>query len=116
MTAEEIIESVVNNHNDYIQFAVADIDGVLRGKMLSKKKFLKGIKEGFGFCNVIFGWDVNDACYAKGFVSGWHTGFPDAFATLDLIYVQFPGIMKCLFSWLILVVLKRRQAFVHVRY
>lgn len=35
-----------------------DIDGVLRGKIMSKDKFLSAAKsDGFGFCSVIFGWD-----------------------------------------------------------
>lgn len=35
-----------------------DEDGVLRGKIMSKSKFLSAVKtEGFGFCSVIFGWD-----------------------------------------------------------
>jgi glutamine synthetase len=36
-----------------------DVDGVLRGKIMSKSKFLSCIKSDgqFGFCSVIFGWD-----------------------------------------------------------
>jgi glutamine synthetase len=52
--------------------------------VISRKKFLQAIKEGLGFCNVIFGWDMNDACYDNSSVSGWQTGYPDAFATIDL--------------------------------
>jgi len=67
-----------------IKFAVADIDGVLRGKIISKAKFLKGLDEGLGFCNVIFGWDMGDVVYDNSAVSGWHTGYPDAIVTIDL--------------------------------
>ena len=35
-----------------------DIDGVLRGKIMSKSKFLSACRAtSFGFCSVIFGWD-----------------------------------------------------------
>src|ERR1700753_1290673 len=84
MTEKEIIQKVESSGGNPIKFAVADIDGVLRGKIINKEKFLKGIKDGIGFCNVIFGWDINDACYDNGDVTGWQTGYPDSFATIDL--------------------------------
>lgn len=37
-----------------------------------------------GFCDVIFGWDMEDALYDKGKISGWHAGFPDSPAVLDV--------------------------------
>ncbi len=77
---KQIIE---NLDSDKIKFAVTDIDGVLRGKLISKAKLLKGLEEGLGFCNVIFGWDINDAVYDNTSVSGWHTGYPDSIATID---------------------------------
>ena len=80
----KLIEELKKNNCDKIKFAVTDVDGVLRGKIISLNKFEKAIKNGVGFCNVIFGWDMNDECYMNGDVSGWHTGYPDAFATIDL--------------------------------
>ena len=75
---------IEDSGSDKIKFAVTDIDGVLRGKIISKAKLLKGIEEGLGFCNVIFGWDINDVVYDNTTVSGWHTGYPDSMATIDL--------------------------------
>src|SRR5512134_2989533 len=60
-----------------------DIDGVLRGKYISPDKFWSSLDKGFGFCDVIFGWDVNDAMYDNAEVTGWHTGYPDVHAVLD---------------------------------
>lgn len=80
----DIIQRLRENNIDKIKFAVTDIDGVLRGKIININKFVKAIENGVGFCNVIFGWDVNDTCYTNGAVSGWHTGYPDAFASIDL--------------------------------
>jgi len=84
MTQDEIIEKIKQSEHTKIKFAVPDIDGVLRGKVISKEKFLKAVKEGIGFCNVIFGWDMNDNCYDNTSISGWDTGYPDAIASIDL--------------------------------
>lgn len=76
-----IIES--GEHNK-VKVALCDIDGVLRGKYMSAEKFLSAIDGGFGFCDVAFGWDSGDVAYDKAQVTGWHTGYPDAKATIDL--------------------------------
>ena len=60
----------------------------MRGKYLHIDKF-KGAAEpypagGFGFCDVVFGWDSSDQCYDNTSVTGWQHGFPDALARLDL--------------------------------
>jgi len=61
-----------------------DIDGVLRGKYVSLDKFWSAVEGGFGFCDVIFGWDIADVLYDNAKVTGWHSGYPDAHATIDL--------------------------------
>ncbi|MCC6897952.1 MAG: glutamine synthetase [Polyangiaceae bacterium] len=60
-----------------------DIDGVLRGKYVSLDKLKSALSKGFGFCDVIFGWDVADVLYDNVKVTGWHTGYPDTHAVLD---------------------------------
>jgi glutamine synthetase len=60
-----------------------DIDGVLRGKYVSLEKLRSALEKGFGFCDVIFGWDMADVLYDNAKVTGWHTGYPDAHAVLD---------------------------------
>ncbi|MFO0566938.1 MAG: glutamine synthetase family protein [Polyangiaceae bacterium] len=60
-----------------------DLDGVLRGKYVSLAKLESVSASGFGFCDVIFGWDVADVLYDNSKVTGWHTGYPDAHAVLD---------------------------------
>jgi glutamine synthetase len=66
-----------------IKVAVTDIDGVLRGKYLHADKFASAMEGGFGFCDVVFGWDMTDAVYDNTTVTGWQHGFPDALARLD---------------------------------
>jgi len=67
-----------------VKVACSDIDGILRGKFLHIDKFAGAIDGGFGFCDVVFGWDSHDQCYDNTQVTGWHHGFPDALARLDL--------------------------------
>ena len=71
-----------------VKVACSDIDGVLRGKYLHKDKFFGAVRPfpegGFGFCDVVFGWDSSDLCYDNAQVTGWQHGFPDALARLDL--------------------------------
>ena len=57
---------------------LADIDGVLRGKFVSGEKIDSLMAKGGGFCDCVFGWDMDDQLYDGGAVTGWHTGFPDA--------------------------------------
>src|SRR5437764_15083091 len=61
-----------------------DVDGVLRGKDVSLDKCWSGGAGGLGFCDVIFGWDSGDALYDNSAVTGWHSGYPDTHATVDL--------------------------------
>ena len=61
-----------------------DIDGVLRGKYMSLDKFASVLAAGFGFCDVIFGWDIADTLYGTSSVTGWESGFPDALAVADV--------------------------------
>ena len=61
-----------------------DIDGVLRGKYLSLDKFWSVAEGGFGFCDVVFGWDIGDVCYDNTTVTGPTTGYPDIHARVDL--------------------------------
>jgi glutamine synthetase len=82
--ARRIVEQVLGSPATRVKVAVSDIDGVLRGKYLHKEKFVSAAESGFGFCNVVFGWDSNDQCYDNTTWTGWHTGFPDALAQLDL--------------------------------
>lgn len=68
-----------------VKLAGVDVDGVLRGKLVSKKKFLGIAKEGFGFCSVIFGWDMHDQTYFRELaISNAENGYHDIIAIPDL--------------------------------
>src|SRR5690606_37245469 len=62
----------------YVKVGVFDMDGVLRGKYMKAEKFLCALDSGFGFCDVVLGWDSNDQLYDNVDLTGWHTAYPDA--------------------------------------
>jgi glutamine synthetase len=62
----------------HVKLGLFDLDGVLRGKYLGRDKFLGALEAGFGFCDVVLGWDSNDQLYDNVSFTGWHTAFGDA--------------------------------------
>jgi len=79
-----IVADVLKSPTPGVKVAVSDIDGILRGKVLHKDKFVSAVEGGFGFCDVVYGWDMHDQCYDNTTTTGWHKGYPDAIARLDL--------------------------------
>jgi len=67
-----------------VKLGGTDLDGILRGKYISLEKFWSVLEGGMGFCDVVFGWDMADELYDKPTVTGWHSGYPDAPAKIDL--------------------------------
>jgi glutamine synthetase len=83
-TSRDVLEEIEKGPFEKVKVAITDIDGILRGKYMHKQKFLSAAESGFGFCNVVFGWDAGDVCYDNVPYTGWHSGYPDALARLDL--------------------------------
>ena len=81
---KEIINELKTSKTNRVKLAITDIDGILRGKVVSMDKFLSIVENGFGFCDVVFGWDSADVAYDNARYTGWHTGYPDAQVKLDL--------------------------------
>jgi glutamine synthetase len=83
---KDALARLARDSSPKVKVAITDIDGVLRGKYLHRDKLLAAAQPGagFGFCNVIFGWDVADVCTDNSAYTGWHSGYPDAQAALDL--------------------------------
>ncbi|HEV7332787.1 MAG TPA: glutamine synthetase family protein [Flavisolibacter sp.] len=84
MPANNILTYVKEHPSQKVKIAFADIDGILRGKYISAEKFLSVAENGLGFCDVVFGWDAADASYDNSRFTGWHSGYPDCPAKLDL--------------------------------
>ncbi|HEY4772688.1 MAG TPA: glutamine synthetase family protein [Steroidobacteraceae bacterium] len=67
---------------EYIKVGVFDVDGILRGKYVSRDKFFSVLDKGLAFCDVVLGWDSNDQLYDNVRFTGWHTAYPDAMVRL----------------------------------
>ncbi|HUL94682.1 MAG TPA: glutamine synthetase family protein [Usitatibacter sp.] len=81
---DAVVEAIRKSGAAKVKVAVSDIDGILRGKYIHRDKFFSAVEGGFGFCDVVFGWDAHDQCYDNTKLTGWHHGFPDAMVRLDL--------------------------------
>lgn len=80
----EIIELLAQQQTEKVKIAITDMDGILRGKLISFEKFKSIVEKGFAFCNVVFGWDAADVAYDNVKFTGWHSGYPDATAMVDI--------------------------------
>lgn len=79
-TADDAKRIIEERELSHIKVGVFDIDGILRGKYMSREKFYSALDKGFGFCDVVLGWDSEDQLYENPGVdyTGWHSGYPDA--------------------------------------
>jgi glutamine synthetase len=72
-------KAIVEQRNlSHVKVGVFDVDGIMRGKYMSRAKFLSALESGYGFCDVVLGWDCQDQLYDNVQFTGWHTGYPDA--------------------------------------
>jgi glutamine synthetase len=74
----DIRRSLTERDIEHVKIGVFDTDGVMRGKYLSRDKFLSAFDKDLSFCDVILGWDSNDQLYDNTKFTGWHTAYPDA--------------------------------------
>ncbi|MEJ0037443.1 MAG: glutamine synthetase [Gammaproteobacteria bacterium] len=77
-TAADAKAIVAERGLTHVKVGAFDIDGILRGKYMSRAKFESALESGFGFCDVVLGWDSKDQLYDNARYTGWHTGYPDA--------------------------------------
>lgn len=77
-TADDARRLFEESGADYVKVGLFDMDGILRGKYMHRDKFLSALEKGFGFCDVVLGWDSNDQLYDAATYTGWHTAYPDA--------------------------------------
>lgn len=84
LTPAEIVDELVERGTRRVKLGITDIDGVLRGKYLTMDKFRSLAGSTAGFCDCIFGWDLNDQLLDNVTFSSWDKGFPDAPYRLSL--------------------------------
>jgi glutamine synthetase len=85
ISPEQVLEQLKKDPKQKVKYAIVDIDGVLRGKVVSTDKFLSCLEGGSSFCDVVLGWDSADKCYEEDIkFTGWHSGYPDVKTSVDL--------------------------------
>lgn len=77
-TAADARKIVQERGLTHVKVGLFDVDGVMRGKSMSREKFFSSLETGFGFCDVVLGWDSQDQLYDSVKFTGWHTAYPDA--------------------------------------
>ncbi|OAE56464.1 glutamine synthetase [Achromobacter insolitus] len=77
-TVEDAERLVQASQLSHIKVGLSDVDGVMLGKYLRRDKFLGALRSGLAFCDVVFGWDLDDQLYDNTKYTGWHTAYPDA--------------------------------------
>ncbi len=80
-TKANIARLLAGDHK--VKVAGVDCEGMLRGKVMDKDKFLASLEDGFGFSSVLFGWDLHDVLYEDNHGS-IQAGYGDFNAIPDL--------------------------------
>ena len=81
-STHDILKLVSERSPNCAKVGVFDIDGIFRGKYMAVDKLRSALEKGFGFCDVVMGWDSNDQLLDNLSFTGWHTAYPDAEARL----------------------------------
>src|SRR5687767_7482642 len=101
VTTADILKQVSAGSPACAKVGLFDIDGVFRGKYMAADKLASALEKGFGFCDVVLGWDSNDQLVDNLSFTGWHTAYPDAEARLlpeTLRSVSFEGDMPLMLA------------------
>ena len=78
-TVNEAKKIIEERSIEYVKVGIFDTDGIFRGKYMQAAKFMTVLEKGFEFCDVVFGWDLNDQLYGNDVtITGWHSGYSDA--------------------------------------
>ena len=84
MDIAEIKKKIDEKRIEFVKIGAADIEGVYRGKRVATKYFLNSLEDGFGQCDVLFGWDIAENVLPNLKVSNWERGFADIVMKPDL--------------------------------
>lgn len=78
--------------DDYVKIAGVDCDGILRGKVIAKSKFLASATSGIAMSSAIFGWDMHDELYTtETTIATAEQGYADLLGFPDLVsYRRLP--------------------------
>ena len=82
--AAETLAAVRKSPGNRVKVAVADIDGILRGKYIHKDKFDSAVEADSASATSSSAGTRRTSRYDNTTLTGWHKGFPDALARIDL--------------------------------
>ena len=63
MAKDDLVERVRQRTPACAKVGVFDVDGIFRGKYMAPDKLASALDKGFGFCDVVLGWDSSDQLY-----------------------------------------------------
>ena len=84
MDISDIKSLIKEGKIEYVKIGAPDIEGVFRGKRVAASHFLNSLDDGFGQCDVIFGWDIAEIVLPNLKFSNWEHGFADIVMKPDL--------------------------------
>jgi glutamine synthetase len=84
MDLEQVRKYISENNIHTVEVGLADINGVLRGKRLPARHFLKIAETGTAMAKAPFVWDIQCGVYDDTEVANTDNGFPDMAARPDL--------------------------------
>jgi glutamine synthetase len=84
MDLAEISSLIKDGKIEYVKIGAPDIEGVYRGKRVASSYFLNSLEDGFGQCDVLFGWDIGEVVLPNLKFSNWERGFADIVMKPDL--------------------------------
>jgi len=80
MNIQDIAKYIEDNQITTVELGFADIVGVVRGKRLPARHFLKIIESGTGLAKAPFAWDIQCGVYDDIELANFQNGFPDMIA------------------------------------
>lgn len=80
MSLVDVRKFIEENEIHTVEVGFADINGVLRGKRLPARHFIKIAESGTGLAKAPFAWDVQCGVYDDIELANFNNGFPDMFA------------------------------------
>lgn len=80
MGLNEIKKIIQENNIDTVEIGFADIPGVLRGKRIPVRQFLRNVDKGFSLAKAVFAWDIQCAVFPGTRLASFKNGYPDLIA------------------------------------